>query len=777
MNNNAIKILIIDDIIDNIKVLKALIKEEFTEAIVLTALSGKPGLELAKSIEPDMIFLDIVMPNMDGYEVCRRLKKDESLSEIPVVFITASKGVAESRIIALEVGAEAFLSKPIDKSELIAQIRAMYKLRLSNIQKRDEKKHLQLLVDERTKELLQSKEAIQKSKEELDLLMNSTANGIYGVDVHGICTFVNKAVLRLLGYDQENELLGKKIHQLIHHTHQDGTPFLLEDCFLMKSFHDGVLVNQDDIIWRKDGTFFPVNYLSAPKLKDGEIVGTVVSFKDISEVNKLINDLKTSEQNLDMFFQQSLTGFFIMMLDQPVYWNDTVNKEEVLDYIFDHQKCIRVNQAMLDQYNLNLDEYLDMTPRKMFAHDINHGKDAWRQMLDNRFIHIITDEKKADGTQMFIEGDYICMYDALGRFIGHFGNQEDVTLRIQKQKEIEYLSNHDFLTDLYNRRYYFEQYKNFDDARFYPLGVMMIDVNGLKIINDAFGHAVGDKALKTIGSVLKETFEPKDVVSRIGGDEFAILIPKVSVEELQNYKDRLKETVKKRKIENVELSLAVGYEAKTNPDKDIDELLKLAENRMYRHKSTEGSSVRNRAITAILQTLTDKYQTERRHSIEVSRLCKLIGTEMKLREDELKGLDQAGMFHDIGKISVPDSILNKPGKLTDEEYDIIKTHTEVGYQILRAADEYSDLAIHALHHHERWDGKGYPSGIKGNDIPLFSRIICVVDAYEAMTADRPYRKRLSEEFAISEIIKCSGSQFDPNIAQIFIEKVLKGTWS
>ncbi len=494
---------------------------------------------------------------------------------------------------------------------------------------------------------------------------------------------------------------------------------------------------------------------------------------DITERIKTLNLLKESEKRLDMFFQQALTGFFIMMIDEPVYWNDTVDKEKVLDYIFDHQRCTRVNQAMLDQYNMNLDDFLHKTPREMFAHNIKEGKDAWRKMLDYKLIHTITDERKSDGTQMFIEGDYICMYDSLGRVIGHFGNQEDVTKRIQKQKEIEYLSNHDYLTDLYNRRYYFEQFKNLDNERLYPLGVMMIDVNGLKIINDAFGHAVGDIALKTIGKVLKNTFEPKHIVSRIGGDEFAVLVPKASLEELQQYKDRLKDAVKKQKIENIEMSLAIGYEVKTNQDEDVDDLLKLAENHMYRHKSTEGSSVRNRAISAILETLTDKYDVEREHSQKVSYYCKMIGQHLKLRTDELKELEQAGMFHDIGKISIPDSILNKPGKLTNEEYEIIKTHAEVGYQILRAADEYSDLAIHALHHHERWDGKGYPSGLKGKDIPLFSRIICVVDAYEAMTADRPYRKKLSEEYAISEIKRCSGTQFDPRIAKIFIEKVLK----
>jgi diguanylate cyclase (GGDEF)-like protein/putative nucleotidyltransferase with HDIG domain len=304
------------------------------------------------------------------------------------------------------------------------------------------------------------------------------------------------------------------------------------------------------------------------------------------------------------------------------------------------------------------------------------------------------------------------------------------------------------------------------------LGLMMLDVNGLKIINDAFGHQIGDKALVMIGDLLKDIFEEKDVIARIGGDEFTVLLPNTSLEKLQMYKERLTTTMKEKLISNVELSLAVGYELIKKEDDDLDEIQKLAENHMYAHKSIVGTSVRSRAISAILLTLTNKHITEKRHSVEVSHLCKQIGIELKISEEDLKELEQAGLFHDIGKIAIPDNILNKPGKLTDEEYEIIKTHTQVGYQILRAADEYSDLAIHALHHHERWDGKGYPSGLKGNNIPLFSRIICVVDAYEAMTADRPYRKAMQCESAIIELNRCAGTQFDPNLVDIFINKVL-----
>jgi len=170
--------------------------------------------------------------------------------------------------------------------------------------------------------------------------------------------------------------------------------------------------------------------------------------------------------------------------------------------------------------------------------------------------------------------------------------------------------------------------------------------------------------------------------------------------------------------------------------------------------------------------LTDKYQLEKTHSKRVSLYSRQIGEAMNLRPDDLKELEMAGLFHDIGKISIPDLILDKPGRLTPEEFETIKTHTEVGYQILRAADEYSDLAIHALHHHERWDGKGYPKGLKEEEIPLFSRIICIADAFEAMTSDRPYKKALTIQKAVEELQRCAGTQFDANLVAVFVEQVV-----
>ena len=371
---------------------------------------------------------------------------------------------------------------------------------------------------------------------------------------------------------------------------------------------------------------------------------------------------------------------------------------------------------------------------------------------------------------MWVKGE--AEYNDHGEIVSLSGAAQDITDRKISEEAITYASNHDYLSNLYNRRYFVNAFNTFISKGYTSIGLIMIDINGLKIINDAYGHVKGDEAIKKVSNLLLKVFNQDEVVARIGGDEFAILLTNKTPVEIQLYKDNLVALTKDTLIDNVQISLAIGYEILKETDKDIDDLLSRAENHLYRHKVTIGESVRNHAIKAILNTLTDKYQEEKTHSAKVSFYCKQIGTELGLNKEDIDVLELAGLYHDIGKISIPDAILEKPGKLTEEEYETIKTHTQIGYQILRAADEYSGLAEYALSHHERWDGKGYPKGLKGDEIPLFSRIICISDSFEAMTADRPYRKRMSHEYAIAEIKKCSGSQFDPEIANLFLSKIL-----
>lgn len=327
----------------------------------------------------------------------------------------------------------------------------------------------------------------------------------------------------------------------------------------------------------------------------------------------------------------------------------------------------------------------------------------------------------------------------------------------------------DDLTKLYNRRYFENAFHTFTNQNHLPLGVMMIDINGLKLINDTYGYKQGDLVIKNVSSLLKEVFNANDVIARVGGDEFAVLSPNQLEETMYPLREAIVSRANDMRVGELNISLSIGYVTVTECSSKIDDILKLTENYLYRHKITSNMSVRNHSIKAILNTLTDKYHIEKIHSSKVGEYCVELGLKLGLDKDDLAVLEMAGLYHDIGKISIPDAILKKPGKLTYDEFEIIKTHTQIGYDILKAADEYSGLAEYALHHHERWDGKGYPSGLEGEEIPLFARVINIADSFEAMTADRPYRKGMCIEDALAEIENCAGTQFDPSLARIFID--------
>jgi len=375
------------------------------------------------------------------------------------------------------------------------------------------------------------------------------------------------------------------------------------------------------------------------------------------------------------------------------------------------------------------------------------------------------------GEEYIVQDSAAPIRDKHGKINGVVLVFRDVTDQLRKQREVEYLSLHDYLTGLYNRRYFAEELARLDCKEYYPLGILMIDLNGLKILNDAYGHDAGDQALVKVSNVLKTVVGSKGPVARIGGDEFTIILPKTSYQTLEAVKTAIYEAIEKTVIQNVTLSLAIGYAMKMGKDTSISEVLKESEDMMYKQKLTLGVSARNHTIHAILETLTQKYEQERIHSIKVGRLAREIGTHLRLSEDELRELEMSGTFHDIGKISIPDAIIHKPGRLTRDEFAIIKTHTETGYQILRAADEYSDFAEHALYHHERYDGKGYPKGLKGDRIPLFARIICIADAFETMTSKRPYKEAMTMEEALQELKSNAGTQFDPMLVELFEKHV------
>ncbi len=378
-----------------------------------------------------------------------------------------------------------------------------------------------------------------------------------------------------------------------------------------------------------------------------------------------------------------------------------------------------------------------------------------------------------DGRELPIEDSAALIKDRDGAVTGVVIVFRDFTEKKEKQKEIKYLNLHDHLTGLYNRRFFEEELKRLDVERNLPLSTMVIDVNGLKLINDAFGHNRGDEILVKSAKAIKNNLREDEIAARVGGDEFSIILPKCEKKHVTKIVERIKESIEKVSEEEIPFSLAVGVHTKTQPKEDISDVLKKAESKMYTNKIFSEKSKRREVIFTMLSTLHEKHPREEEHSKRVSQLSYDLGKAIEMKGDRLNMLKTAGLLHDIGKIAIDYSIIEKPGRLTDEEYEEIKKHPEIGYRILKTSIDYEDIAKLVLFHHEKIDGHGYPRGIKESEIPLESKIISIADAYDAMISLRAYKRRMTKEEAVNELKKYSGTQFDSNLVEIFTKKVLK----
>lgn len=347
----------------------------------------------------------------------------------------------------------------------------------------------------------------------------------------------------------------------------------------------------------------------------------------------------------------------------------------------------------------------------------------------------------------------------------------DITDRKLVEKEIRYLSFRDKLTGLFNRAYFQEELERLNTKRQLPLSVIMADVNGLKLINDGFGHLKGDHLLIKAAEVIKKACRNEDIVARWGGDEFIVLLPSTGKKSARLISSRIKESCFQTKDEPIKVSISIGFSTKETEKEDIYYILKEAEENMYHNKLKEARIFRDNIISTFRKKLHTKTNETIEHQERIKTFATKIGQALNLSERQIDDLSLLSSYHDIGKTAIPEEILNKKGNLTEEEWKIVKRHSEVGYRIVQSLPELSHIAEGILYHHERWDGKGYPHGLMGEDIPILARVIAIADAYSVMIDGMRYKEAVSKEGAILEIANCAGTQFDPDIAKSFVKLI------
>ncbi len=559
---------------------------------------------------------------------------------------------------------------------------------------------------------------------------------------------VNATFLEKLGYEKE-EIIGKTAKEIGLFADEKSHKSAVNNLE-----NNGVIRDVSLKIRKKSGEF--LDGLFSGVVIDNQFQKAFITvMMDMTEQRQAVDALRISEEKYSTIFEESPIAIQIYDREgQPIHVNNAclelfgaadIIEMEKLNLLKQTQITPQIYYELQEKRHVRFEKVLDFDQLKS-QQDFNSTCSGIKYL--DISVKSMLHEKKVNG----------CIVQIL-----------DITGQRTAQQHIEYLIYHDDLTGLYNRSYFEQKLVELDHKQNLPLTLVMADVNGLKLINDSFGHNMGDELLRKTADILQVGCKQGGTVARLGGDEFAIILPCTADDEANDIIRKIKELASCQRVKAVDISISFGWETKSSETQSIQEVFKFAEDHMYRNKLYESASLKSKMINLIMNALYQKSSREKHHSERVSLLCEKIAERLEVGQDMVNQIRAAGLMHDIGKMGIDDQILNKPGALSEAEWNEIKRHPEIGYHILSSSNEFSELAMYVLEHQEKWDGTGYPKGTKGEAISMQARIIAVADAFDAMTGERTYRMNMTTNDAVEEIRKHAGRQFDPDIAKVLIE--------
>lgn len=609
-------------------------------------------------------------------------------------------------------------------------------------------------AEDREKEINCLYEKLKDSEELMNMTLDVTGEGVWDWHIEEGMVYHNKRWCAIMRLDE----------CYFSHSMDEFTSKLFPDDRnqVMKLINEaidtqGEYFSEHRIIHHDGSIIWVVDRGAVIKSPDGKARRMIGSISDISQRKKA---------ELDLFLEKETFQSTLLSVGEGIISTDVNGIITVINPIA--EELTEWKQEAIGRNIEEVIKLLDPETKKPldWRNNINQ-KNELTTDVDNLVLLV-----SRSGKEITIFENMSHIYLPDGGVAGFVMTFRDITEVFEKQKRIEYMSFHDELTGLYNRRYFEDALHRLDTNRNIPFTIMMLDLNNLKLANDIFGHDLGDNLIKKTAQFLRDIFRSDDIIARIGGDEFCVLMPRTSMEAAQMVKERIENTSHLYWVEPLRLSIAVGYVVKTQMSEKIDEAIRDADMCMYNNKQENRKKVINRTIEDIIENNYLKLEMEKEHNDRVGDLAGALYEALGKSQEEVGEFKRAAQIHDIGKIIVPSEILNKKEELTKSDWEKIRKHSRTGCQILRLLKEYEDYAEVILYHHERIDGKGYPEGLEGETIPLESRVIAIADAYEAMTAYRPYKKARSKEEAVAELQKNAGTQFDGKLVDIFIQEVL-----